>query len=138
MSQEIVFELEQELALSAERLTKVLPHECLACYVNRMLEEFGCAGARWMRRYRELTARRATALEARMRKLGADCDCGVCLSVFEPDWHLIASLPWRSRGLQWTTDAWVADGGSHSVPQCLGVRRGSTQPCLLWQRRRRR
>ncbi|GAA4283114.1 hypothetical protein GCM10022261_06450 [Brevibacterium daeguense] len=138
MSQEIVFELERELTRSAERLTKVRPYECLVCYVNRMLEEFGCTGSRWMLRYRDLTAPRATALEERMRKMGAGCDCEVCLSAFEPDWHLIASLPRQFDRLRWNADTSAVEKASPAIPHCMGVRRGSTQPCLLWKRRPRR
>jgi hypothetical protein len=107
-----------ESAITAERyvtalraeLTEPRDKECLACYVSRMLEEFGCDNQlRWVRRWRDACAPRATALERRMEGKGGFCDCEVAYNVY-PEQMLYDD---------------AAD-----LPPCLGVsRRGSTSPC---------
>lgn len=52
--------MEQELRVLSVAITEPLPGECLVCYVVRMLD-FGCKGHRWLERYRDLRAPRATA-----------------------------------------------------------------------------
>ena len=61
---------EQYVRVLARVLTSPRPHECLLCYVLRMLNEFGCdTSLRFAVTYRDQQAPRATALEVR---LGAD------------------------------------------------------------------
>lgn len=97
------------------------PHEgeCLFCYVYRMLE-FGCLPDRltWARRWRDLRAPQATALERRLEARGGFCDCEIFMN------------GWRPR------DLLVDEHGDlvypEVMPACPGVRRGSAQPCPLW------
>jgi hypothetical protein len=74
------------VVLSAESLLRDLAHgltepqegECLFCFVARMMDEHGCDHTlRWATRYRDLCAPRATALEERLSRMGAFCDCGI-------------------------------------------------------------
>jgi len=91
--------------------TVPLPDECLACYVWRVLGDLGCnASLRWVPRWRDAMAPRATALERKLARRGGFCDCQLFLNV------------------------WAAPG-SPTAP-CHGVRRGSAQPCDLWRDRR--
>ncbi len=43
--------LERELAALSEQLTAPFPRECLCCYLNRMLDAYGCAQHRSTRRW---------------------------------------------------------------------------------------
>jgi hypothetical protein len=74
-----VLHIERELRHLAVELTQPKPGECLHCYVYRMLE-FGCTGLRWAKRYRDLNAPRASALERRMMSKGAGCDCEIFMN----------------------------------------------------------
>lgn len=131
--------LETELRVMAEHLTLPREGECLVCHVYRMLE-FGCTGARWITRFRDLRAPRATALLDRLMSRGACCDCEMLYNAYEL----------RERFRTRPTHALIYDpaypddppmieeedpGSPDPMPACLTVRRGSTQPCGLWQRR---
>jgi hypothetical protein len=59
-----VLHIERELRHLSVQITQPKAGECLHCYVYRMLE-FGCTG-RWAKRYRDLKAPRATALDGRL------------------------------------------------------------------------
>jgi uncharacterized protein DUF2695 len=98
-----------------------LPVECLACYVWRMLDEFGCnATLRWARNWRDARAQRATALERKLARRGGCCDCQLFLNVWTP------RLGAGSGGLE---GSWQPRSARLS---CRGVRRGSAQPCAVW------
>ncbi|MQA62727.1 MAG: DUF2695 domain-containing protein [Actinophytocola sp.] len=103
-------EAEQYVAQLHEGLTQPRDHECLACYVERMVTEFGCDNKlRWARRWRGMCAPRAVALERRLEDRGGFCDCEVLYNVY-PE-----RLP--------------EDAHTPLLP-CAGVgRRGSTKPC---------
>ena len=105
----------------ASDATQPQPGECLACYVARMLEEFGCdCTLRFARHYRDLRAPRASGLERRLGALGGFCDCEIFLN-----------------GLRLFDRTQKDDpSGSPMLPACRGVRRGSTRPCALWARQR--
>ena len=96
--------------------------------------QLGCTGLRWAKRYRDLRAPRATALERRLGQVGGFCDCEIFLNGYTlaPD--------------QWVrTPGVVVDGILYEtepkhpdpMPDCLGVRAGSTRGCGLWVRRQR-
>jgi uncharacterized protein DUF2695 len=72
-----------DLARLAEHLTEPGEHECLRCFLMRMIREFGCDGThRWTIRWRDLRAPRARGLVGRMRRGGGCCDCEVVFNVF--------------------------------------------------------
>ncbi len=116
--------LERELRRTSAQLTVPAEHECLPCYVYRMLE-FGCTGLRWATHYRDLKAPRATALAGNLMSLGAGCDCEIFYNAYSYRPAYLVADP---------------DTGDPDFPQdpppCLNVRRGSVQPCALWVRRR--
>ncbi|WP_427015782.1 DUF2695 domain-containing protein [Pseudarthrobacter sp. P1] len=116
--------MEAELRAVSSALTIPRSHECLACYVLRMLD-FGCHGAQWMRRYRELRAPRATTLERRMAMLGGYCDCELMMNVFDPNPRYFATNE-------------LGEVIDQPMLECMGARTGSTQPCPLWIGRRNR
>ncbi len=89
-------------------LTAPRDRECLACYVSRVVDEFGCDGSlRWSLHWRDACAPRATALADRLADRGGFCDCEVLLNVYR--------------------DRQPEDGRPEA---CAGVsRRGSTRPC---------
>jgi hypothetical protein len=119
-----VLHIERELRHLAVSLTQPKPGECLHCYVYRMLE-FGCTGLRWAKRYRDLSAPRATALDGRLMSKGAGCDC----EIFMNGWTLRREF-----------QVYDAEAEEYEYPDelpgCKGVRRGSVQPCGLWTVRR--
>jgi hypothetical protein len=111
----------RELRTVPDALAMPLPVECLACYVWRMLNDYGCnATLRWARRWRDARAPRATALEHRLARRGGCCDCELFLNVWSPPMVVDdedSESGWRLR----------------LPPQlCRGVRRGSSQPCATW------
>lgn len=105
-----VTEAEQIVTELRTALTEPRSRECLACFVSRMLAEFGCDNhLRWVARWRDACAPRATALETRLENRGGFCDCEVAFNVY-PEVML------REEG--------------EEAPPCKGVsRRGSTRPC---------
>lgn len=110
----------KELADALKTVKMLLPyrHECLACYVFRMLEN-GCDGLKWSKTYRDVRSPRATALERKFPALGGNCDCEVILNVYHPNEAL------------WEHDE-NGDIDETRTPSCLSVRRGTIQPCGLW------
>ncbi|MET1035476.1 MAG: DUF2695 domain-containing protein [Arthrobacter sp.] len=124
MGQPEVGSLEEELRLLSSEMTRPRARECLVCYLYRMLE-FGCRGHEFTVRYRDLRAPRATALLARLGRMGGlCCECEVFMNAYQPNPRYFAEN----------------DDGDYIVdpmPPCHGVRRGSTQPCCLWVRIRR-
>jgi Protein of unknown function (DUF2695) len=115
-----VLHIERELRHLSIQITQPRPRECLHCYVYRMLE-FGCIGLRWAKRYRDLRAPRATALDRRLMSKGAGCDC----EIFMNGWSL-------------RREHQVYDPKSEeyeypeALPDCQCVRAGSVQPCNIW------
>lgn len=130
----VVEEAEHHLRRLAAELTGPHPDECLFCYVYRMLE-YGCTGFRWVRRYRDLRAPRATALEERLGRVGGYCDCEVFLNGFElAPQHWVPRQGYVEDGITYETDPSYPD----PMPTCRGVGRGSTKGCTLWTRQWRR
>lgn len=107
--------VEAELIELSSLLTEPGEHECLRCYLLRMINEFGCDGQhRWTIRWRDLRAPRSTGLIRRLQRLGGVCcDCETLLNVF-PDYP-----------------------DSPALLPCAGQRQaGSSAPCDLRQLRR--
>ena len=101
-----------------------------------MLEEFGCdTTLRFARHFRDLRVPRAVGLERRLGDRGGFCDCEILLDGWEPDRSLWT--PEREVEQDGYVEAWDAEPRA-SMPACVGVRLGSTQPCAHWQPLRRR
>ncbi|QQS00537.1 MAG: DUF2695 domain-containing protein [Austwickia sp.] len=116
----IVNAVEVELRQLSVALTWPRRGECLACYLDRMMQH-GCTGElRWAGRYRDLMAPRATGLERRLGTMGGYCDCEVLMNAYVP----LACLAEPA-------------AAPPELGPCRGVRPGSTQPCALWSRRPR-
>lgn len=113
--------VDAELRELSEAMTRPRPHECVACYVYRMLE-FGCDGHRWVSRYRELSAPRATALERRLERQGGYCACELFMNVF------------FASPLYFKPDE-DGDVVAQCMPDCRGVWGGSSKACDLWEGR---
>lgn len=131
--------IEEELRVRSARLT--LPREgaCLVCYVYRMLE-FGCTDARWITRYRDLCAPRATVLLDRLIGKGVGCDCEMFLNAYELRERFRAPAIRVPIDDPDDLDDPLMDEEQEAhfpdpMPACQRVRRGSTQPCGLWQQR---
>lgn len=111
--------------------------ECLGCYVARHLDEFGCNGThRFATMFRDRAAPRATALLTRLSRMGACCcDCEVFKNAYVLRRQFITPGFWftdaRGRTL-WQEPTWP-----EQLPPCRQVRRSSTQPCEVWERRYR-
>jgi hypothetical protein len=115
-----VLHIERELRHLSIEITQPKPGECLHCYVYRMLE-FGCTGLRWAKRYRDLKAPRATALDRRLLSKGAGCDC----EIFMNGWSLRREYKvYDHEGAEYLNP--------ELLPDCKGIRAGSVQPCGLW------
>jgi hypothetical protein len=126
----IVAEAEAFLRACSKQLTDPYEHECLCCYVARMLGEFPCDGThRHALRFRDARAPRATALRDRLSRVGACCcDCELFLNGYR--------LPaWLDA---YDDEVDEAEPAGDPLPPCAGVRRGSVRPCSNWVRVRRR
>ncbi len=99
-------------------------HECLACYVARMLDAHGCdTSLRWAQRFRELRVPAATGLERRLGSMGGFCDCEIFLNGYT----LVRAL--------WVRDVHTDElDAPAELPDCAGVRRSSSRPCANWER----
>ena len=129
-------QLETWVRALADDLTTPRPRECLLCFVRRMLAEFGCdTTLRFARHFRDLSAPRAVGLERRLAARGGFCDCEIFLNGWEPDRSLWT--PEREVEQDGYVEVWDAEPPA-SMPACVGVRLGSTQPCASWQPLRRR
>jgi hypothetical protein len=143
----IVAEAERLVRRLSDALTRPRPGECLCCYVARMLAEFDCDGThRHALRYRDAMAPRATALNTRLRSVGACCcDCEMFLNGYQP--RSPAKGYFGEDDLDADDDLEADDLGdgtprdavpwSAVLPACEGVRRGSVRPCAAWVRIRR-
>lgn len=126
---------EQLLRDAARSLTAPEAGECLQCFVARMLDAFGCdRSLRFARRYRDVRVPSAIALDRRLRRVGSSCDCQIFLNgwwlhrrFWSPE-HRI-----EHEGLTYLVEAEPPP----FLPACARVRRGSSQPCSIWQRRDR-
>lgn len=91
------------------------PEECLVCFVLSSVERAGCDNTlRWARTYRDAVAPDDHGLERRLEALGGYCDCEILMNAFVP------------------ASAADEDDWPESLPECAGVRRGSTVPCRRW------
>ncbi|MGY1741714.1 MULTISPECIES: DUF2695 domain-containing protein [unclassified Blastococcus] len=119
-------EIERHLAALQVSLTTPRAGECVFCFVDRMLDAFGCATTlRWARRWRDLRLPRATGLERRLGARGGHCDCEVFLN----GWDLRPDLQ--------VPDEQGEPGWPRPRPECAGVGPRSSQPCAHWVARRR-
>ncbi|WP_454293910.1 DUF2695 domain-containing protein [Salana multivorans] len=146
MNMTIDLETEAHLRALSTTLTEPGHTECLLCYVERMLREFGCdTTLRYARRFRDLRAPRATALERRLARKGGFCDCEIFWNGYEPAGHLLVyswqDCPLCDPGRQvWCSEheesAYEPDWPA-SLPPCTSVATRTTQPCANWRPRRR-
>lgn len=136
MTDTTIGDIAESLVREAE-LTLTMPryHECLQCYVARMLDEFRCdCTLRFAVTYRDRCAPRATALADRLARVGGFCDCEIFLNGWMPHPRLWTPEAIEIEdGITYVTDA----EPPQELPACEGVRAGSTQPCALWVRRTR-
>jgi len=74
--------IEAELQELSEEVTAPRPRECLACYLDRMLRQFGCAGHRFTRRWARGRARGTEDGLVRwaVASGGCCCDCEVAIN----------------------------------------------------------
>ncbi len=92
MAENIADKVEAEVAELSRTLTEPGEHECLRCFLLRMVNEFGCDGRhRWTIRWRDQRAPQATRLLRKLTQLGGCCDCEVLLNVF-PDYPETGTL----------------------------------------------
>ena len=119
-------EAERYLKMLAEPDTEPGEHECLACFVARMLTAHGCdTTLRWAQRFRDFRVPAATGLERRLGSMGGFCDC----EIFMNGYGLVRELLVR--------DVHTDELEPPALPPlCAGVRRTSAKPCVNWERRR--
>jgi hypothetical protein len=114
-------EAEEHVTALAAELTTPGEGECVFCFIDRMLDAFGCdTTLRWARRWRDLRLPRATGLEARLGRRGGFCDCEVFLNGWTVRPELL--VPDEHGELDWPADR----------PPCPGVGPRSAQPCSTW------
>ena len=120
-------EAERYLRILADPDSEPGEHECLACYVARMLTAHGCdTTLRWAQRFRDVRVPAATGLERRLGSVGGFCDCEIFLNGY----GLVRELLVR--------DVHTDELEPPALPPpCAGVRRTSAKPCINWERRRR-
>lgn len=114
MAEDLSSEVEAEIADLAERLTAPAEHECLRCYLIRMITEFGCDGTyRWTIRWRDVRAAQPRGLIRQLQRRGGWCDCEVLINAYPDHQPVTEPLP------------------------CAGVARpGSWRPCEVGRLRR--
>ncbi|GAA2142816.1 hypothetical protein GCM10009844_14430 [Nocardioides koreensis] len=119
-----VEQAESHLRAHAEAVTVPGAAECLACYMARMLQGYGCdTTLRWAQRFRDLRSPRATGLEERLGRLGGYCDCELFMNGIQLARHqLVRDL---------ATDELEQPS---ELPDCAGVRPTSTRWCTNWER----
>jgi hypothetical protein len=112
------------------------PHvdECMVCFVDRQLEQFGCDNThRFAESFRDQSAPGAAALARRLSALGARCcDCEIFMNAFQPHLRLWEPHP-DSDDLD-GDDGWAEPLPPQQMPSCAGVSRGSLEPCSNWER----
>ncbi|WP_395656760.1 DUF2695 domain-containing protein [Nocardioides sp.] len=100
-------------------------YECIACFALRRVEAVGCDRTlRWAQWFRDVKSPTATALEARLQRIGVYCDCDLAENGYRMNRMLLV------RDLR-TDELHAPD----ELPDCAGVRRTSTRPCANWERR---
>ncbi|ALV46854.1 hypothetical protein MB46_16535 [Arthrobacter alpinus] len=121
-------ESNEELTRQFRELTDnfMVPHrnECIICFLMRAMAFLAPSGFALTAIYRNHNAPRATNLGGRLARLGVYGDC-----------QLIQSGVVMNLAI-WDADRCPDCGIPEVVPDCLEVRRGSTQPCKLWRWRR--
>ena len=94
--------------------------ECLTCFVDRMLTQFGCDGTlRFALFYRDERAPHAASLAQALAGAGGFCDCEILMNAVEP------------AGGEDLFDV----APSTVMPACSEVPAGSTRPCANWRER---
>jgi hypothetical protein len=101
--------------------------ECLACFIDRALEEVGCDNTlRLAGRYRDDHAPGDVGLERRLAAHGGYCDCEILGNTYQPQSGLTPHL------------IELPDGGGVvpvvMMPPCSGVPDGSTDACRNWEK----
>lgn len=105
-------------------LVKPYSNECLVCFLLRVVPMLEPLGFAMSLRFRDNNAPRATRLGDRLRQLGISGDAQVL------QYGVVANTSiWE---VERCPDCGLPDG----APDCFGVRKGSTQPCYLWNWRR--
>lgn len=119
-----VEQAESHLRAHAEEATVPGATECVACFMARMLEDYGCDNTlRWAQRFRDLRSPRATGLEERLGRMGGYCDCELFMNGIQLARHVLV------RDL--ATDELEPPA---ELPDCAGVRTTSTRWCTNWER----
>lgn len=96
-------------------------NECMICFLMRAMVLLEPAGFAMTDTYRKFNAPRATKLGARLVRMGVYGDC-----------QLLQAGVMVNDAL-WDAECCPDCGIPYAVPDCLEVRRGSTQPCKLWR-----
>lgn len=110
--------------------------ECLGCFVASQLDEFGCSNTlRFVPIYRDHTAPRETALLKRLSSAGGYCDCEIFMNAYTLSDRYLTPEYWSTNAQGY--DEWEEPQPPEQWPSCKLVRRGSTQPCEVWQRKHR-
>lgn len=146
-----IYRRDRRANCSRSCLSLTLPqeHECVLCYADRQLESFGCDGTlRFAKLYRDVRAPRAFAFEKRLASMGACCcDCELFLNAYRPLYSVWESFcrdlqheldveaPEMQNNDQMLESSALTEGREiRIIPPCKGVRKGSTQPCMIWER----
>lgn len=131
---EIIDSAEQVIRDAHLEIMRPEAGECLQCFVARQLLEFGCNGThRFTRQYQRAVAPRATALRKRLARMGACCcDCEIFLNAYTMRSVFLEPGFWAID--EYGVEVYREPQVPKEIPTCLRVRKGSTQPCGVWQR----
>lgn len=100
------------------------PNECIICFLVRSMALLEPSGFAMTAAYRKHNAPLATNLGGRLSRMGVYGDCQLIQE------GVVINLA------IWDVECCPDCGMPGAVPDCLEVRRGSTQPCKLWRWRR--
>ncbi|WP_164520387.1 DUF2695 domain-containing protein [Specibacter cremeus] len=105
---------------SAGARERILPGECLPCFVLRMILAAGCDSClTWVRRYRDERLPGAATLDHDLFRAGAHCDCHAVL------------VTYARREELWDVPHCPDCGMPQDKPPCMGA--SGQEPCGLWR-----
>ena len=99
------------------------PAECLACFIRRALVS-GCSGTLGLAQCWESSTQGNGILAGWLFRQGAQCDCEVVTTLFEPCIFQIRTDDGR----------YIPPRALAEVCRCFGVNDAVTKPCAMWSR----
>ncbi|MHA7305581.1 hypothetical protein ACX80E_10095 [Arthrobacter sp. TMN-49] len=114
-------EIEQRFRELTDTFLVPEPNECLICFLRRTMARLLPTGFAMTAAFQRHNAPRATHLVKRLMRMDVYSDCQLLQSGVVVNQAIWAAVCCPDCGIP------------YAAPDCLEVRRGSTQPCKLWR-----